>query len=267
MPNPLPDPPADYSILASRFPRVPKEQLPDVVYRVHQKAHEPEWFGTAGGMRWDPPPAAAGLFGVCYTATDPLTAFVESVADLHWLRTNVVSERALATLQTVGEQRLADLTNPKVVGEWGLDRRICTGDDYEVCGKWAYAFRLAGFTGIFYEARHDLRVGPFRSVAVFGDPGRQPAQITLVDDGPLPAWVQESARRDFGIQVASVTDDPARRPALVEPGQDASPVREQAVYRGPKSLSPTAASSPSKEARLSYRQRSDLGQGQGPERS
>ena len=31
------------------------------------------------------------------------------------------------------------------------------GDDYGVCQRWAHALRLAGFSGIYYEPRHDPR--------------------------------------------------------------------------------------------------------------
>jgi len=103
------------------------------------------------------------------------------------------------------EQHLADMTNPMIVGEWGLDQRICTGDDYEVCHTWAHALRLAGFTGVFYEARHELRAGPYQSIAFFGDPGYQPTQISLIDDEPIPTWVRESARENFGIRILPST--------------------------------------------------------------
>lgn len=200
-PEALPEPPRDYGLLAERFPVLPKERLPAVLYRVHQMVHEPEWFGTSGGCRWDPPADAAELFGTCYTGTDPLTAFIEAVAELAVVTESVVDKRALAAANLPPEQRIADMTSPRIVGEWGLDRRVSTGDEYGVCQRWAHALRLAGFTGVFYEPRYDPRGRRQQSVAFFGDPGYQPTQLTVTGDGPVPRHVLEEAMHVFGLRI------------------------------------------------------------------
>lgn len=102
-PRALPGSPTDYAALVGRFPTLPKDRLPPILYRVHQLGNEPEWFGVSGNCRWDPP------------------------------------------VEVPGGQCIADMTSPKIIGEWGLDRRISTGDDYSVCQAWASALRLAGF--------------------------------------------------------------------------------------------------------------------------
>jgi hypothetical protein len=197
----LPDPPDDYGLLAERFPVLPKERLPAVLYRVHQVVHEPEWFGTSGGCRWDPPTEAAELFGTCYTGTDPLTAFIEAVAELPLLTQSVIDQRAMAHLHVAQDQRVADMTNPKIIGDWGLDRRISTGDAYDICQRWAHALRLAGFTAVFYEPRYDPRGRDQESIAFFGDPGYQPTQIFMIEDEPIPRPVVEEADQIFGLRV------------------------------------------------------------------
>jgi hypothetical protein len=204
-PTPLPEPPADYGTLAESFPALPKEHLPPVLYRVHQIAHEPEWFGTSGNYRWDPPAPSADLFGTCYTSTDPLTAFIEAVIELPLMTQSVIDKRAIAMLQVPDEQRLADMSAPRIIGEWGLDRRISTGDDYEICQGWANALRLARFTGVFYEPRHDPRGNAQQSIALFGDPGYQPTQIQLIEDEPLSRGLIEDAREIFGLRVLPST--------------------------------------------------------------
>jgi hypothetical protein len=201
-PNALGEPPDDYGALAVSFPELPKERLPAILYRVHQIINEPEWFGTSGDHRWDPPAGAPESFGTCYTGTDPLTAFVEAIIELPLLVQSVIDKRAMAVMQVPQDQRLADMSDPKIVGEWGLDRRISVGDDYDVCQRWANALRLAGFTGVFYEPRHDPRGGgDLQSIAFFGDPGYQPTQIQLIEDEPIPRLVVEQAREIFGLRV------------------------------------------------------------------
>ena len=56
MPDPLPEPPEDYESLASLFPALPKERVSSRLFRIHRIGSEPEWFGTSGSYRWDPPP-------------------------------------------------------------------------------------------------------------------------------------------------------------------------------------------------------------------
>jgi hypothetical protein len=180
---------------------LPKEQLPPVLYRVHQIVHEPEWFGTSGDCRWDPPAEVAELFGTCYTGTDPLTAFIEAVAELPLLAQPVIDKRAMALLHVPQDQRIADMTSPRIIGDWGLDRRISTGDTYGVCQRWAHALRLAGFTGVFYEPRYDPRGRNQQSIALFGDPGYQPTQIIMIEDEPIPHSVVEEARDIFGMRI------------------------------------------------------------------
>jgi len=136
---------------------------------------------------------------------DPLTALMEIVADLPAVTYELLDRRALAHVTIPAGQRLADMTSPKVVGEWGLDRRISVGDDYGVCQRWAYALRLAGFSGVFYEPRHDPRGHSQASVALFGDPGHQPTQLSVLDDGPIPDSLIEEAREVFGLRVVPAT--------------------------------------------------------------
>jgi hypothetical protein len=179
---------------------VAKNQLPARLYRIHQAVHEPEWFGNSGDFRWDPPPDALEAFGTCYTATDPVTALLEVIADLPVITESLLADRALAELELPADPQLADMTSPKILG-WGLDKRISVGDDYPVCQRWAQALRMAGFTGTYYEPRHELRTPPGHAVAFFGDRGYQPTQIRAVDDGPISPFLIESARVGFELRI------------------------------------------------------------------
>lgn len=137
--KPLPEPPSDYGILADQFPALPKEQLPNVLFRVHQTVHSASWFSSDGENRFDPP-AGSELFGTCYMAADPLTALMEVVADLPVVTYAMLDARYLTEVTVPAGQRLADLTNPRVVGEWGLDRRIPCGQRVGV-SPWGLAVR------------------------------------------------------------------------------------------------------------------------------
>ena len=136
---------------------------------------------------------------------NPLTALMEVLAELPAVTYELLDRRALARLTIPAGQRLADLTNPRIVGEWGLDRRISVGEDYGICQRWAYALRLGGFSGVLYEARHDPRGPQQVSLALFGDPGHQPTQVAVVDDGPIPDHLIGQARHVFGLSIAPAT--------------------------------------------------------------
>jgi hypothetical protein len=95
------------------------------------------------------------------------------------------------------------MTSPLIVGRWKLDRRISTGDDYDTCQAWAHSLRLAGFTGIYYEPRHDPRghLADASSIALFSDPGHQPQMMTYDRDGQISPWVIADAQKHFGLLV------------------------------------------------------------------
>jgi hypothetical protein len=202
-PEPLPEPPADYGLLID-FPTLGKDDVPPRLYRVHRVDRAAEWFSTSGTMRFDPPGGAADLFGTCYLAVDPVTALIEAVGDLPALTQQMLDNRAMMVAQIPVTQKLANMTSPLVVGRWRLDRRISMGDDYEICQRWARALRLAGFSGVYYEPRHDPsdreEVRP-ASVALFADPGYQPHMMARDGDGPISTRVIERAEDVFGLQV------------------------------------------------------------------
>ncbi|HEY5272774.1 MAG TPA: RES family NAD+ phosphorylase [Acidimicrobiales bacterium] len=198
MPDRLPGPPEDYEALASSFPVLPKERVSSRLFRVHKMGNEPEWFGTSGNYRWDPPPTAADLFGTCYVGTAALTSLMETLGEFAIVTEGMIEARNVAALQVPDDIRLADLTNNRIVGDWGLDRRISVGDDYEICQLWGQALQSAGFEGIFYEARH--HVGG-HSIALFGDPLYQPRQVVLLDDDAISSELIEQAQLECGLRI------------------------------------------------------------------
>ncbi len=198
-PPPIVDPPTDYGDLASQFPTLVKDRIPELLYRVHRIDREPEWFAGDGLYRWDPPPEPAVSFGTCYVATDPITALMEVVGDFDVVTHDMLASRALATMSIEAGQ-FADMENP-AIASFGLDRRISIGDDYGACQRWAKALWLAGFNGVHYEPRHDPRGSGFTAFALFGDPGHQPTQVRLVDDGPIDDAVIAGLTGVFNIRV------------------------------------------------------------------
>lgn len=205
-PEPLPEPPHDYGVLAADFPAIHKESLPAYCFRVHRIDRPPEWFSSDSSNRWDPPSAGAG-FGTCYVAETKLVAFAEVFGGLPLVTDEMVAARCIATVDLPGGVKLADMSSGHIVGRWRLDTRISVGDDYPVCQRWANALHLAGFAGIYYSARHDPRHGyDDMSVALFGDAGYQPTQLGVVNDGEaLGDDLLREAREQFGIRVLPTT--------------------------------------------------------------
>jgi hypothetical protein len=199
-PEPLPLPPEDPAKLAS-FPYVPKERLPDVLFRIHRIDRGPEWFSTSQEWRWDPPENASELFGTCYTSTTGIGAFVETFSELPMLTQAEVDRRSLSVIALPPEPRWADMTDPAIVGTWGLDARISTGDNYETCQLWAQQLFAAGFNGVHYQARHDVTRGFSVSVALFGDPGLQTTALKVLRTHAVPLGVLNEARDVFHYEL------------------------------------------------------------------
>ena len=156
-PEPLPQPPSDRACLAD-FPTVPKEKLPDKLWRMHKVDNEPEYFATRPDRnRWDPPLDSIELFGTCYASGDPTGAFIETFGELAVITQGEIDRRALAQIELPPEPRWADMTDPRIVG-WGLDERIGVGVDYDTCQRWSDALFAVGFTGIMFRARSLCRI-------------------------------------------------------------------------------------------------------------
>jgi RES domain len=87
----LPLPPADFATRSLLLDVLPPGKP---LYRTHELAHAPLWFGPGGGSppvyRFDDP---QGEFGVCYLGYTRMAAFVETM--LRDLPTRVISEENL----------------------------------------------------------------------------------------------------------------------------------------------------------------------------
>ena len=201
-PEPLPEPPTNSGDLAARFPVFPKSRIPQYAYRVHRVDREPEWFGSSGDFRWDPPTPDTA-FGTCYVAANRTVAFVEVFGDFDLLTQDLVEARCIATVQLRENLKLADMSSRRILGEWQLDRRISVGDDYGVCQRWANALHLAGFSGVAYSPRHDAGPGyDDLSIALFGDAGYQPTQLQVVLDAePISPELLRHVQAEFGIRI------------------------------------------------------------------
>lgn len=141
----LPLPPTDRTRLAE-FPVVPKEQLPNVLWRIYKVANEAEYFSDRGYGRWDPLAGSLELYGTCYTSTHPMGAYVEAFAEVRSLTQDDINRYALATIELPPEPRWANMVDPTIVGQWELDERISVGDDYDTCQRWGEALFAVGFT-------------------------------------------------------------------------------------------------------------------------
>lgn len=192
----LPLPPDDPAELAD----FPARTVPaDYPYsRIHHDRHEPEWFCDRGACRFDPPPGAE--FGTCYLAGHPLGAFVEKFGRLKVVPRSLVDQHSLAAFRLVSPIRVADVTDRTILGRWHLSAELWAGDDYEGAQRWAHRLHQAGFAGIWYSVRHDVR-GDLHSLALFGKPGYQPDALLRHGDDPISQALIDDAADAFGIEV------------------------------------------------------------------
>jgi hypothetical protein len=200
----VPDPPAVDELIS--FPsHVLRSGVPLV--RVHLAERDPRWFGSSGTGRFDPPPSVE-TFGTCYVSTSPAGAFVEVFGRVRVLRREDIESRCLSQIGTTRDSRLADLTDPRVLGRFGLTGEASAGgiETYPTCQQWAAALFAAGFDGVRYYARHDPQLTS-TSVAVFGPPGPDDKLLeTLVPPVALSAFDQLDELTDhFGYVIVPTT--------------------------------------------------------------
>lgn len=171
--------------------------------RIHHNLRDPEYFSADSSGRFDPPPDSTAGFGTCYLATHPLGAFLETFGRIRPVLQRHVDERVLTEAFLPSETRMADMTDPAILGLYGLTAEIGIGGDervYAITQRWAEALETAGFGGIIYAARHDPALRA-RSVAVFGKPGVQPTQLLARPATPIPKDLVDRAAIEYAIEV------------------------------------------------------------------
>lgn len=171
--------------------------------RIHHNLRDPEYFSADSSGRFDPPPGSSAGFGTCYLSTHPLGAFLETFGRIRPVLQRHVDERVLTQAFLPSETRLADMTDPAILGRHGLTAEIGIGGDrrtYEATQQWAEALATVGFGGVIYAARHDPALRA-RSVALFGKPGVQPTQLLARPAVPIPDDLLDRAANEYAIEV------------------------------------------------------------------
>lgn len=153
--------------------------------RVHDCGRDPRWFGHSTGGRFDPPMGVA-TFGTCYLSTSLMGAFVEVFGRARVIRLQDLETRCLSQLSVVRDARLGDLTDPRVLGRFGLTGEASAGgiENYPMCQQWAAALFAAGFDGVRYQARHDPQLTS-TSVALLGPQGQDDKLLEIVVPGEV----------------------------------------------------------------------------------
>lgn len=171
--------------------------------RIHHNLRDAEYFSADSTGRFDPPHGSVAGFGTCYLSTHPLGAFIETFGRIRPVLQRHVDERVLTEAFLPSETRVANMTDPVILGRYGLTAEIEIGGDehtYEITQLWAEALATAGFSGIIYAARHDPALNA-RSVAIFGKPGLQPTQLLARPATPIPDYLLDRAADEYGIEV------------------------------------------------------------------
>ncbi|WP_423920870.1 RES family NAD+ phosphorylase [Candidatus Poriferisodalis sp.] len=185
----------------ANFPALPLPSGNDL-YRIHRSSQSPGYFGNSGDNRFEPPQGRENDFGVCYLGREPLAAYVEVFGSLEIVYTDIVSDRGVSTASLNQQLQLGDLTDRRVLGQFGITAEISTGRDYSESQQLAGSLFDAGFDGLLYRVRHDPSM-ELEAVALFGAPGsasRRDPRLEWFDPEPIPAELQERGM-DFAILV------------------------------------------------------------------
>lgn len=173
-----------------------------VLYRIHRAHNDPLYFAHGGTGRFDLI-SADDEPGTCYCALSAVGAFLETFARVRFVSTRMAEQRSLSTLSLTRPLTLANMTDPRVIGLFGIEGDVSAGADYTEPQKWAVRLFDAGFDGIFYATRHDPSFTE-RSVAIFGDRelGEKLFEVTTA---PISSGLIEEACEAHGFTVLPAT--------------------------------------------------------------
>lgn len=170
------------------------------LFRIHHIRHHPAWFNSDGTWRFDPTPVERDRFGVCYLGHAALACYVEVFGRFRAVTQAEIDPRALSELHTTRAVELADLTDRRVLGQFGVTATHSTGADYRPAQELASELFEAGLAGVLYRVRHDPAMA-LEGVALFGPPGEHPDLFSPPKTLPIPDDLIEAARREFRIDV------------------------------------------------------------------
>ena len=153
------DHPPPHAELAAQHPLIFTVQAGGVLYRHHQKIHDPVYFGKKGEYRFDDPDCPVpGCFGVLYAGADPESCLLEScgtTTGVPAVSGAYLDARAIARMELTGSLRFIDLVSDGGLASIGADGRLATGS-YTVAQRWSAALKKHPYKpdGIRYRSRH-----------------------------------------------------------------------------------------------------------------
>lgn len=184
------DHPLPHPELAAQDPVIFTVPTGGVLYRHHQKIHNPVYFGKKGDYRFDDPTCpTAGCFGVLYAGEDPECCLLESCGSttrVPAVSITYLDARAIAKMELTETLRFVDLVSAGGLASIGADGRLTTGS-YRIAQQWSAALRnhRCKPDGIRYRSRHapervayaiyERQSGTFNvtSMGSFTDPGNE----------------------------------------------------------------------------------------------
>jgi hypothetical protein len=153
------DHPPPHAELAAQHPLIFTVPAGGVLYRHHQKIHDPVYFSKKGDYRFDDPDCPMpGCFGVLYAAADPECCLLEScgtTTGVPAVSGAYLDARAIAKIELMGSLRFIDLVDDGGLASIGADGRLATGS-YRVAQQWSAALKKHPCKpdGIRYRSRH-----------------------------------------------------------------------------------------------------------------
>jgi hypothetical protein len=153
------DHPPPHPELPGQHPLIFTVPAGGILFRHHQKIHDPVHFGKTGVYRFDDPECPKpGCFGVLYTGADPECCLLESCGSMTGVPAvslTYLDARAIAILELLEPLRFIDLVSDGGLASIGADARLTTGS-YIIAQRWSAALRRHSCQpdGIRYRSRH-----------------------------------------------------------------------------------------------------------------
>ena len=115
------EPPED---LAS-FPAI---ELVGELWRIHDEAKRPDYFGTSGAFRFDL--VGEPGRGTCYLSSTPAGALVEVFGDMRMVPSELLQRKRISRAYAPDKLRVANVTDSHVVGQFGFGQEMSANLDY-----------------------------------------------------------------------------------------------------------------------------------------
>lgn len=174
-------------------------QRGDLLYRIHHRKYEPNFYATVEG-RFNSPKVSPS-FGVCYLALVPMACFIEKFGRIEEKPVSI-SDHKISTLKATSDQRVVELPHSTNLGLLEKTADIYAGKNYSDSRALSEELFDRGYSGIQYHLRHSMGRS-LEGIALYGKADEFSSVLEKTDTQEINTGLMMEAEELFRLDLSN----------------------------------------------------------------